>query len=657
MKIDIKFGSKALSIQVADEPTTTLGDLRTAIAEATSVPPSLQKLMGKPNLKDDTKLLSELGIKEGTKLMLIGATATEVLAANTESQAKEEQRTKRIKNLGANFWLLPAFSGFMADPYVGGKGRPLEGASAVEALTILDAIMSRINPVEGNASILQAVGGAAAGLNPATLAQISHTMLPNLSMPHRRALSKAHMVIRKATELANVLASVQEPAGVPDAVAQVIAAVRNCSEGEFVLVPSGWVGQQDHTILYLLLTRVSVSHYSVILVNRTANDYHPHLPTADKIKTQPCIRFDRIPEERVLDEAFWLVTLSLWMRANDPENRSEYCRGEVLYDCLLPWLTEGVAAAAGQASSPPRSSSAASSSVESYYLPNLTAAAHCDPVASLPDLGSSEAEEESVSGKEHRFATTARSESSAMKSLVTAFTFLVRSYVAKSDPLESPVTMTTTLKHLKMALKYECYLRAAEDLVTIAQRHVQHHEMILQQNKKKPPAAPPKGSSQAVPLPTSPATTATAVATAAATSSHSLTNIKQAIDQVLAAGADPRQNSVTLSLLASALTTRDFVKSPSNHIITDVAMFAQGKFVLLYFSAGWCGPCKKIAPLLRECYDRLAARLSQVPSNSTLRGASETAPGIECILASCDKSQAEFDAYAETFPKFLRLTT
>jgi nucleoredoxin len=42
---------------------------------------------------------------------------------------------------------------------------------------------------------------------------------------------------------------------------------------------------------------------------------------------------------------------------------------------------------------------------------------------------------------------------------------------------------------------------------------------------------------------------------------------------------------------------------PGGVVIPDAVAHFKGKKVALYFSASWCGPCKKFSPLLAGCYD------------------------------------------------------
>jgi hypothetical protein len=62
----------------------TVGDLRQELARLTEVPAALQKLMLKgAALKNDSDTLRTAGIKDGTKMMLIGSQIADVLASAT----------------------------------------------------------------------------------------------------------------------------------------------------------------------------------------------------------------------------------------------------------------------------------------------------------------------------------------------------------------------------------------------------------------------------------------------------------------------------------------------------------------------------------------------------------------------------------------------
>ncbi|KAK8803548.1 hypothetical protein WA158_001242 [Blastocystis sp. Blastoise] len=58
------------------------------------------------------------------------------------------------------------------------------------------------------------------------------------------------------------------------------------------------------------------------------------------------------------------------------------------------------------------------------------------------------------------------------------------------------------------------------------------------------------------------------------------------------------------------------------------------KYYGLYFSAHWCGPCKKFTPLLKKRYNKMK----------------KISDDFEVIFCSLDKNQKEFDEYYEMMP-------
>lgn len=74
---------------------------------------------------------------------------------------------------------------------------------------------------------------------------------------------------------------------------------------------------------------------------------------------------------------------------------------------------------------------------------------------------------------------------------------------------------------------------------------------------------------------------------------------------------------------AKKVNTADFLQASASGV----------KYVALYFSASWCGPCVRTTPLLVEAY------LAQ-----------EDKKDVEVIFVSMDNSQAEFDAYYSKMP-------
>ena len=58
------------------------------------------------------------------------------------------------------------------------------------------------------------------------------------------------------------------------------------------------------------------------------------------------------------------------------------------------------------------------------------------------------------------------------------------------------------------------------------------------------------------------------------------------------------------------------------------------EIICLYFSAHWCGPCRKFTPNLSEFYKEINSEKKQ----------------IEIIFCSSDQDQAQFDEYFKTMP-------
>mmetsp|Transcript_40705 Transcript_40705/g.85516 ORF Transcript_40705/g.85516 Transcript_40705/m.85516 type:complete len:164 (-) Transcript_40705:394-885(-) len=66
------------------------------------------------------------------------------------------------------------------------------------------------------------------------------------------------------------------------------------------------------------------------------------------------------------------------------------------------------------------------------------------------------------------------------------------------------------------------------------------------------------------------------------------------------------------------------------------------KYVMLYFSAHWCPPCRKFTPLLAEAYN---AHKSYIAQNYDI-----DAEAIEVIFISLDSVQSEYDSYRNSMP-------
>ena len=69
----------------------------------------------------------------------------------------------------------------------------------------------------------------------------------------------------------------------------------------------------------------------------------------------------------------------------------------------------------------------------------------------------------------------------------------------------------------------------------------------------------------------------------------------------------------------------------SQEPVTDVEESLRGKIVGIYFSAGWCPPCRDFTPLLAEVYQEVGER--KLP--------------FEVIFVSCDKRKEDMLKYME----------
>lgn len=76
-----------------------------------------------------------------------------------------------------------------------------------------------------------------------------------------------------------------------------------------------------------------------------------------------------------------------------------------------------------------------------------------------------------------------------------------------------------------------------------------------------------------------------------------------------------------------------------SHLLTKFGLIPSSdlqavEFVLLYFSAHWCGPCKAFTPRLAEFYKEVNAAQQR----------------LEVVFVSLDRDEGGFDAYYEEMP-------
>ena len=77
----------------------------------------------------------------------------------------------------------------------------------------------------------------------------------------------------------------------------------------------------------------------------------------------------------------------------------------------------------------------------------------------------------------------------------------------------------------------------------------------------------------------------------------------------------------------------DQLTSATGPVDTATAL-ADKKFVMLYFSAHWCPPCRGFTPVLAKKYSSYAA------SNKD----------VEIVFLSSDQGQSEFESYFKSMP-------
>jgi len=94
ISLTVSFRGKNHSISIS--PESTLQELHSRIEELTEVPPSLQKLLykGKKATPSDETTIAEAGLKNGTKIQMLGSTSKEL--DSMKAVENENQRRERI---------------------------------------------------------------------------------------------------------------------------------------------------------------------------------------------------------------------------------------------------------------------------------------------------------------------------------------------------------------------------------------------------------------------------------------------------------------------------------------------------------------------------------------------------------------------------------
>eukprot|EP00796_Vickermania_ingenoplastis_P003610 gene3610-2550_t len=466
MKFDVKFGSKQLALELADgvESAPTLGELRRQLAQLTGVPVANQKLLGKPNLqaKPDDTLLTAAGFRTGTtnRIMLMGSTAAQqeradVVVAEADDNQKVEEEKRLLRRYARNGWRIESYTHLLADPFLAGRSSGLEQASVVISLISLNQLLHRVNPLGPCYDRAHATrsGSASVPEGSPSLLNLSRRLLQPLLTDASRcaALRLAHGVVHRCSTFTLTAVQATSPQEIWDVVQSCVQRLESLSQGEYEMLPSGWCGRQTNNMLFLLVTRGERDRFTMAVVNRGAGGakYHRQWQTVDKVKTSPVIVLRDIAKDKMLDKTFWLLLLSLWMRANDPQNRSEYIRPEVFYEVLLPWLVE-------RKDGPQVEGSPAALQELVWGYTSAVTQEHTAGVNTI--IPSNDHGERYTRFLDTAGATPLRGGSSTIKSAVTALCWLV-------DELSGDGVLAHNMKQLKFALKLESFIRAAEDLV------------------------------------------------------------------------------------------------------------------------------------------------------------------------------------------------
>ncbi|CAC9518839.1 conserved hypothetical protein [Leishmania infantum JPCM5] len=617
MRIEVKFGSAKHDIEVAED--ATLGTLKAAIYDATNVLPPLQKLLGKPNLqaKPDDTLLSALGIKEKTKLMLIGSAAAEVVKANApsaEEKKKEEERERRLRNLPYRFWRLPAYGGFLADPYVGGRGEPLEGGTTLLTLLCMDVILCRLNtlgagsrpnPSAASTKLLQALGQRGA-------AEVSHPFLQDISVDLRTAIQRAHGAIRSCYDFTVEASKAVQPATVLGVVDRCVHRITSLPTGEWTMIPSGWIGTHSYTIMFLLVHRRAAEVFDFVVVNRGSEGqgYHPRWQTAEKILSCPILKFQDVSSTRLQDKTFWLLLLSLWMRRNDPQNQSEFIRAEVFYDVLLPWLVEKLPEGRRHEDDVNSNRSGQAGSLHltttrftTEMILQMTGGA-ADSEQQMSPSPASSTDSPFTPFIHRNAASPICSSSSGIKSVITAFCYILEQYYPALTALEK--------KRIKYVLKYEFFARAAEDLSRYSRRFLTDSTSLTCADSVQ--TAPTASRSPAP--------------------STKDAQLRAALGRLKAAGINDTAANLSLGAVWLRLTdNRVYIKDKQNKILPDTDF--RDKMVLLFVGSLRVPSGKETSTLLAEAVTVMKQKCGP--------------DAVEVIFLSCDETQDDYEEHCALF--------
>lgn len=362
MKIEIQFGSKKHALELQNDQTVTVGDLREAVYLECRVLPKDQKLLGRSKLSpttEDSVLLLSLDFKVDAinRLMLIGSTVvekTQVLQASDALMHTQTNSTKHLlRKFPSYFWTLGCYGGLLTDAYGVGQNMGLNSSNLhlVASIVALDTLIERLNPLgplmdfpTTNDSFLSYTEAMRGGRDAAEVSLSTRLLEPLLdNSAYHRSFRLAHGVLRRSAQFMVKAGNAASPSDVLEVVDGCISELEHLSPQSWLMFPAGWRGKSADNVFFILITReTKEERFTMVVVNRgnEGSTYHRRWPTAEKVKVCPLLTLHHVEKEKMLDKCFWLLLLSLWIRRNDPQNQSEFIREEVFYDVLLPWLLE-----------------------------------------------------------------------------------------------------------------------------------------------------------------------------------------------------------------------------------------------------------------------------------------------------------------------------
>jgi len=378
--------------------------------------------------------------------------------------------------------------------------------------------------------------------------------------------------VEASCELAQQAAQAEDPAGFNALLGAVVSNLSSLPPGGLALVPGGWKGTLSVGFLMHIVERsADGTSYAFTTANLgPGSEYHTAAPGPSRTYVAPCLRLEGLPGSRVLDPAFWANSLGLWARSEP----SEFCRLEVVYDVLLPWLADH-----GEPSLLPTAHHAAT------HTTATTKMLHDGAGAAAP----ASTQEEKTSDE---FRSASRSGAAgAWKASLEAARYILR---------RTGLFSKAWLKTFTLAVRCSFLARASQDLATVA---------ALNQGVATQSFAPmtAKGA-PTTPLPTV---------------AEALASVAVLFPQMPAATALPTCGAVMAKLQPPPPSPAGAPPAPKptlpDGVMEAVPVLGSGaQVLLLYFTKSDCPHCVDFTPVLKERLEALIA--AQAPPTSTAAG-------------------------------------